>query len=207
MANTTEYKVPDRLEAQESVEHRIALYLMVSNEYAKQLRKIWQEEYMESPELCKVCQWLVNYWDKYGTVPGSDVETLYMKEIQSGRLTNPEAELIYPILQAISERWERSDGVLKVAFYYQEAEIHFKQRQMELHSDAVKDLLEKGRVDEAILLQGTFKPLVGKSHSKRADEITALPVRWLWEEVLARDELNLLIGDPFMSYGRKLVTG
>jgi hypothetical protein len=191
---TTEARIPDRLDAQEKLELHILRGLIIDNEYVKRIRPWWNNDFLESPEIHKMAQLCWAYFDKYDRVPDGDIWQLYFEELRTDRLNRAQAEAIEIVLEQV-ERGRISN----TDYLYDRTASFAQQRAMSLHVAELSDKVESGELDKARSLHADFKSLpIGGGHARRADEIKPLPVLWLWSGVVARSELNLLVGAPFV---------
>jgi putative DNA primase/helicase len=174
----------------------IVLALIVDDNYVKQIRGLWRDDYVQAEELRIAARWCLHYFAKYKRVPGSDISALYMDELLY--LPTAQAELIERTLARISENYNIAEGKWNTAYYLDRTVAYFEKRDLEDHTFALQGLLESGEIDRAKALHRDYKPPVYKGHARRADEIEPLPVLWLWDGVVARSELTLLVGPPFI---------
>ena len=69
---------------QEFIERRIVTGMIVSTNYLQRIQKFWNPALLESPELKIVAGWCMDYFQKYGKAPDSDIQDLYMDALKKG---------------------------------------------------------------------------------------------------------------------------
>jgi hypothetical protein len=192
---TTEARIPDRLDAQEFGEHIITLGLLVSNEYAKRVQKIWVETYMQSEEARTIGGWAIDHFVKFGQVTQRDIQAIYMEQIQHGRLDKPKAELIEAALTRINQEWENSGREFNLEYQWSKTKAYFQQRQLVLWHDKVGDLIDRGEQHEALKEALSLQPIpTGEDNSLTT--MIMRPVDWLWEQRIPLGKLTLMAGHP-----------
>ncbi len=143
----------------EFIERRIVTGLIVSTDYWVRVRRIWNPELFESPELRMVAEWCVEYQEKYCKAPGINIEGIYMEKLKSGGLSSADAEYIEELLGSLSDEYDR-DEQFNSAYLYDQTVKYFKSRELEQHNQEVQALIDEGRVEEAEQLVRSYSPTV-----------------------------------------------
>lgn len=137
------------------LERYIITGLIVSTGYITRIRRIWDSSLLESPELRKVADWCIAYYDKYGTAPDDQIKALYMEQLKAKRISKSEARYIEQVLADLSDEYGRGEQ-FNEAYLYDKTVQYFKARKIQLHNEEVQALLELGKIEEAEKLQKSF---------------------------------------------------
>ena len=144
------------------MERQIIIGLISNNEYLANIRQYWNEEFIESSALRLIAKWCVDYFDKHGETPGSNIERLFDKKRK--RIDKDLAEEIEEdILPSLSAEYNESEEK-SIKFLLAETEEHFVTRSMKLKSEAIESLLQKGELNEAKALEETYELFKGFKH-------------------------------------------
>ncbi|MBU6429697.1 MAG: hypothetical protein KGR26_11840, partial [Cyanobacteria bacterium REEB65] len=139
------------------IERRIVTGLIVSTDYARRVTGFWRDEFIESPELRMIARWCLDHHARYGAAPVRDIESIYMSNLNAGRLPKGEAELIEEVLKRISHEYERAE-VFNAGYLFDQTVEYVRERELRIHSESVADLVEVGRTAEAAELASSFTP-------------------------------------------------
>jgi len=177
------------------LERRIIIGLIISGPYAKKIRQIWDPALIESPEMAKIAQWLLDYHERYGQAPGRDIEQLYLSALDRGEMGKAEAELIEDTLRGVSADALRDGNEVKPDFLFDQTAEFLKKRALTRHTEIISDLTERGRLDEAEEAARSYRsPCVDAEESLAS--ITPRPVNWLWPDRIPLGKLTILAGAP-----------
>lgn len=139
-----------------TVEKRIVIGLVVSDQFTKELLSIYQPELMEIPFARTVAEWCVEYFKKYEKAPGRHIQDIY--DSAKEHLPEAQAELIEDFLADLSDEWEHAEaGKFNAEFLLDEAEKRFQSRALTMLNEDVSALLGKGDVAGAEHLRLEFK--------------------------------------------------
>lgn len=139
------------------LERRIIAGLIVSDDYLRRIASFWSDDLIEAPEFKRIARWCLDYWGKYERAPDRDIEQVYLTAIREEAIPKAEAELIEGILTGVSDDYGRGEQ-FNAAYLYDETVKFFRERELEQHNEAVADLRERGRLDEAEALASSWTP-------------------------------------------------
>jgi hypothetical protein len=177
------------------LDRHIIIGLIVSGPYAKKIRQIWDPALIESPEMAKIAQWLLDYHERYGQAPGHDIEQLYLTALDKGEMGKAEAELIEDTLRGVSADALRVGNEVKPDFLFDQTAEFLKKRALTRHTEIISALIERGRLDEAEQAARSFRPLYVDAEESLA-AITPRQVVWLWPDRIPLGKLTILAGAP-----------
>ena len=147
----------------EFAERRIIAGLIISPDYTRQVQGFLDVSFFESPELGRIAAWALQHWQKYQRVADRDIESIFMEELRTGRVSRDEGELIEEILQRLSDDYGRADQ-FNAGYLFDQTTGWVREQHLKRHEQQVRDLLDDGQVREAEELQSAFQPvLVGTS--------------------------------------------
>lgn len=146
-------------EEDEFIERRIVTGLIVSEDYVRRIKPFWNPQFFDSPELRQIAVWCIDYFDQYNKTPDRDIESIYMDQLRADALSKAEAEYIEEVLTGLSDEYGR--GVqFNSPYLYDKTIKYFKAKDLEQHNQAVQDLVETGRVEEAEALARSYHPVI-----------------------------------------------
>lgn len=91
----------------EFIERKILDGLITSQEYTEMVRPYWRDDLIESPEIRRVAEWALEYFDKHGQVPDHDIETIYMEQQEREKIDKATREFLIEMLSRLSDDHER----------------------------------------------------------------------------------------------------
>ncbi len=142
---------------QDFIERRIITGLIVSTDYINRVQRIWSPDLLESQELKTIARWCLDYFEKYGTAPDSNIQSIYMENLPS--LSKSDAEFIEEVLEGLSSDYGRGSQ-FNSAYLYDQTLQYFKTREIEQHQEEVQYLIDEGRANEAEQLIQSFRPTI-----------------------------------------------
>ena len=147
----------------EFAERRIVTGLIVSPDYVRQVRGFFDLTFFESPELRRIADWALQYWDQYKKVPDKDIDSIFMEELRLERLSEAEGAFIEEILLRLSNDYGRADQ-FNAGYLFDQTVIWLREQHLKRHEQQVGDLIADGQLEEAEKLKSEFRPvLVGTS--------------------------------------------
>ncbi|HSH50404.1 MAG TPA: hypothetical protein VK982_01635, partial [Bacteroidales bacterium] len=132
-----------------SLERRIIIGLIVSTDYIQQVLRIWKPEYLQSSIAKTLGIWCMEYYEKYEKAPHSNIEGIYIEKLRNGSISKDIAEEIEEdILPDLSEEYERVE-MFNVQYLLDQTRTYFRERQLLLHSEEIKALIDQNEIEEA----------------------------------------------------------
>lgn len=129
-----------------SLEKRIAIGLIVSTQYIKELLPLLNLNYLLNSYIRTISQWCIDFYEKYEKAPESNIQQLY--ETRREGLKEGEAELIEQVLDDISKQYENSEA-FNVDYLLDQTTTYFKKRELEITAGNIQVLLDQGKLNEA----------------------------------------------------------
>lgn len=141
------------------IERKIIINLITSTDYCNRIKGVWKDELLESSTARRIALWVWEYFNKYGSAPGKEIETIYYSKIKDAKFPKDVAEEIeQDILPDLSKEFE-STADYNLEFEVSQAEQHFRERHVKLFTDSLQSLLYDNKVEDAEKLVHSFKPL------------------------------------------------
>lgn len=130
----------------ESLERRIVTGLIVSNDFTRNMAKLWKNGWLKSEELNRVAEWCLEFYNTYSKVPDRDIENIYLSK--KPQLNKADAEYIELMLTKISDEFERSDK-FNSEYLFDQAKRYFKEVEIEYVTTMAADMAERGEPEKA----------------------------------------------------------
>jgi len=162
----------------EFIERRIIIGLIISKDFHERIQRVWSPELLESPELRMVASWCVDYFTKYGRAPDSDIQNIYMEQLQSDRLSKAVAQYIEELLSNLSDEYGR-DTQFNAPYLYDQTVQYLKSQELERHNREVQALIDAGQIDEAEKLTQSFTPSIMDNTDIGIDLASEEALKWI----------------------------
>ena len=141
-------------------ERQIVIGCITNTEYLQQIKDEWNSLYIESQPAKVLCDWCFEYFNKHGKAPMRNIESILLKKLKKKKVKKELAEEIETdILQDLSTQYENQENDLDVLL--SETRDYFLERQLELHTEEIQYLLNKGEIRKAREAQENFQFKVG----------------------------------------------
>jgi nitrogenase molybdenum-iron protein alpha/beta subunit len=136
----------DKQESQDKfIERKIITGLIVSTEYLKNIRNIWNIQLLGSPTAKQLALWCIEYYDKYQKAPNRDIEGIFHEKEKS--LTIDVTEDISDILAGLSEEYEAQEN-FNVAYLVDQTIKYFQERKATIYIDQLNAAIAEVNWDE-----------------------------------------------------------
>lgn len=128
------------------IERRIITGLIVSTEYLQRVRKFWNPKLLGSSTAKRVAGWCIQYFDKYGTAPKIEIESIFRKH--SKGLKPDDVADIEDILADLSDEYERQDK-FNVTYLFDQTAEYFDERSLTEFAEGLLGQIENGELGAA----------------------------------------------------------
>jgi len=190
------------------MERRIITGLVVSDDYIREIHKIYRPRLLESVTARQLAAWCLEYFERYNKAPSRDIEGIFNSKIKD--LPEERIEDIEEILESLSEEYERQQ--FNAHYLLDQTQNYFKERHLKLFSEEIQAALVDGNLTEAERLassyatitkdEGSFvDPFTDRERIKQAFESQAEPlIRFpkalgeFWNSQLTRDAFVAFLG-------------
>lgn len=145
------------------IERKIIIGCIVSTEYLKQVREIWNKTYIESNTARLLSSWCIEYFDKFKKAPALDIEQIYFSKIKDGIEETVAEEIEEDILPDLNEEYLKQD--INVEFLVEETLHYFEERRIRLLAEQTEGTLDsnigtsKKRLKDAKEILQNSKPV------------------------------------------------
>jgi len=131
----------------DSLERRIAVGMIVSNDYIEQVQHIFDVKLLTVPYVKIVCDWCLSYYKQYNKSPEIHIQDVYQNHKEAD-LSPDMSDLVEEFLTSISHEYEHSKR-FNIEYLVDQTKQYFKVRSMSSLSEKVKLFLDNGKVQEA----------------------------------------------------------
>ncbi|KKM78063.1 hypothetical protein LCGC14_1363800, partial [marine sediment metagenome] len=135
------------------IEKKIATAGIVSTEFCRDITKIYKPEYIQVDYIRQVLGWVFEYFNEYKKAPEKQIQDMFM--VEKDEMKPEQAELIETFLSRISKEHEEKE-TFNHQYAYDQAELYFRKRSLQLLFERGLGLLIKNKVDEAENSVSTF---------------------------------------------------
>lgn len=136
------------------VPRRICTGWIVSTEYIQRALPFWRPELLSTDLARIVCGWCYDYFNKYGSAPGNEIEAIY--EDHKATLDPDTAEEVEMLLQSLGEEYSRA--VFNVEYLLDQTRRYFEEQHFLRTKEEVDARVERGEIDRAQAEMMQFTP-------------------------------------------------
>lgn len=133
---------------EKSIERQIAIGMIVSDSFLRQISPLYNSQYLISPFAKKTTMWCFDYFGKYDKAPKEEIQDIYEKYVEKGNIDEDESDLIEAFLDSISGEYARSDK-FNSDYILDQTVKYFKRRSLEIMANNVYASLRDGNEEEA----------------------------------------------------------
>lgn len=155
----------------EFIERKIITGLIVSTEYFKLIREVWNYQLIGSSTAKRMATWCIEYYDQYLKAPGKHIQDIFNEKSKS--LGEADADDIADIFDSLSKDFDQEDD-FNPEYLFDETIKYFRYRQLRNLNDQLLDALDNNDTGEAEELLKEYNPLEIASYSKISDFIMNL---------------------------------
>jgi hypothetical protein len=128
-----------------SEEKKIIIGLVVSTEYCEKIHKYIRPEYFKNKYLKLISDWSLAFYEKYKKAPYKNIQSIFIKK--SKKLKEADVELIKELLDNLSDQYV--EGEVNIDYLMDTTLAYIKKRKLEIVTNNVLILQEKGEIEEA----------------------------------------------------------
>lgn len=141
--------------AEEFLERRIIIGLIVSTEYLQEITPLWNSRYIESATARLLASWCLEYYHQYQKAPGRDIEGIFMDKARN--LPSSQVEDIEQILSGLSDEYSKAER-FNHQYLIDQTKRYFKEQSLREHAQAIQNAIDSGDVTEAEKTALSFSP-------------------------------------------------
>lgn len=131
-----------------SVERRLVMGMIVSDEFLQQIQPIYDPELMEAPFSRRIAQWCLEYFEQYSKAPGRSIEDIFNSHVRKQDMQEDQSELISKFLGSLSNEYEEGES-FNVKYTLNQAESRFNERKIDMLIQDLTALRSTGETEEA----------------------------------------------------------
>jgi|GEM_PF-3402883 len=143
------------VEVEENLNYRfeedILLATIISESYLKVLRSIFKPEYITNSLIRDAIKWCINYFEKYGKSPKSDIKQFLDIGIVKGKLSIEDENLLKKLLSRLSREIEHVSS-FNTQNYINHTKHYFGRRDLEIRISEANYLLQKDDIERANII-------------------------------------------------------
>jgi hypothetical protein len=140
----------------EFIERKIVIGLITSTQYITEVAKLKKLEYLDSSSARLLSSWCFEYYNKYNTAPGKEIESIFAEKIRNG-LREEQIEDISNILSSLSDEAINLD--FNVQYLLDQTVRYLKQQELIAIANQIKNGVEKDEVEEVEKLVLEYLPV------------------------------------------------
>jgi hypothetical protein len=144
-------------------ERDIVTGLIVSTDYLKAIRSMWDINLIESVSAKRIALWCWEYFEKYNKAPQKQIEGIFFSKMKESKLSREVAQDMEEILNSLSEEFD--EDTFNVEYLFDETRKYFTLRRLELHTMTIKAQISEGKMDLAEQTACNYKPAVSGSEN------------------------------------------
>lgn len=141
------------------IERQIITGLIVSSDYLRSIRNIWDVSLIESNLAKRISLWCWEYFEKYNKAPGKDIQNIYYTKLKETKIPDDLAKDIEDVLSGLSDENESTN--FNLTYLVDETRKYFTNRRLEQHIATIKGHLSADKLDSAEQTACNYKPLRG----------------------------------------------
>lgn len=145
------------------IEREIIIGCIVSTDFLRQIRNIWNLQLIESVTAKRLAGWCWEYFEQYDKAPGKNIKGIYYQKVKEGLQEDIAEEIENNILPSLSEEFEVQDFNLE--YLLAKTQKHFTERRLLQHSDSITALVENNELEEAEKTACDYTPIANSSET------------------------------------------
>lgn len=142
------------------IERQLLIALVTSKEFLSQAIMVMDLDLIDIPYFRRIAGWCVDYFKKYKTSPGKDIQTTFHSWEEG--ITNKEeitqADAIADLLESLSDQWEDNDP-LNVPYLLDQLRTYLERKSLKRLQDNLDFALHIGHEEDAKNAILNFKPI------------------------------------------------
>ena len=127
------------------IERRIVTGLITSTDFLEEISYTFKSKYLQSTTARTLAHWCFEYWERYKTAPGKEIESIFFHKTKN--LEQATVEWIEDVLDSLAG--EYSSEQFNLQHLLRETNQYFKQQALLGLSETVKDLVQQEELSEA----------------------------------------------------------
>jgi len=138
-----------------NLERELATGMIVSTQVLQNIQQIWDPELIKVQFVQTVCHWCLEYYNRYETAPGQEIERIFEHYVRKG-LDDDIADPLDDFLKEISDEYSRADK-FNAEYLCDRIEARFREKAMENLIDDMTTHIENGDVPAAENLMVSYR--------------------------------------------------
>ncbi len=151
--------------ANAKLERRINIGLIVSTEFIQKIRQTFDSSLLDIHVAKVLADWCIEYFDKYGEAPGSEIQTIYEGKLNDKAVTQKIAEEIEDdVLPSLNE--EYLEKGINADHLLRRTRDYLRRKRLERHKERIEEQIEEGNVEQAEQMMLSYEPVTGERHNE-----------------------------------------
>lgn len=161
------------------IEQKILIGMIVSDKFLRETIHLTDLIYFQNPFISRVADWCLNHYDTYKSAPKQHIQDVY--DLERPNINAEEIPLIEALLTKISTDYAQNSEGLNEDYLIDEATNFYKTRELEIVSNNIKVLIERGDIKGAEDELFGFKK-IERLHSESINPFTEEALAKVFEE-------------------------
>lgn len=131
----------------DSIERKIAIGCVVSDQFLRDIRTIYNPDYLKSDMIKKVVDWCVNYYSFYESAPKETIVDIYHSETENYEEVSKEN--LETLLESVNAEYVETGARFNADYYLKQTQKYFKKSALSMLRDDIEIEIDNGDYDEA----------------------------------------------------------
>lgn len=149
-------KIRRKDKKQLSTERLLIIGMIVSDSFLKRIQTYFSAKLLEGKYAAMVGRWCLDYWKKYKKAPNRTIKEIYLEKTSKVDFDEDTKDLIEYFLTSIDEEYDLQDK-FNVDYALENSIKYLKRRELQILSDDIKALIERGEQEKADSLITKYK--------------------------------------------------
>lgn len=135
------------------IERLILTGLINSTEYLQKIRPAWDMRFLVSKPAQEIAKWCIDYYDEYQKAPERYIEDLFFEKKDAKEIPKDMVPMIEDGLMDLAQEYDEN---FNLEYAVKRTAKYFRERHLEMHQDAVRDLFQSGDIEAAEALATNY---------------------------------------------------
>lgn len=139
-----------------TIEHKIILGLITSDDFLREIAPIWDPQLIEEPACKRLAIWAMEYYDQYNKAPGQDIWSIFYSKRSTLQddLAEDISDEILPGLADVNE-----DEPINLTYLLDQTHKHFTKRNLKVFTEEINGYLLDDKLLDAENKASEYKPV------------------------------------------------
>ncbi len=143
-----------------ATEDKIVIGMVMSTKFIREVRDVYNLDYMKNSFAKAVCAWALNYYEDYEKAPKYQIKDIF--DLKREEMEPADVTIIEAFLVKLSKQYSEEQEINE-DYFIDKAIEYFEKRELEIRSEQTRKLLEAGKVAEAKEVFSGYKDVEKKT--------------------------------------------